>query len=55
MPGLDIEMMHREIYLASEGYLWEMLQRDPIDVDKMEKDFTKMIDFWKSIYLRKEV
>ncbi len=41
--------------LASEGYLWEMLQRDPIDVEKMEKDFTDMINFWKSIYLRKEV
>ncbi len=55
IPGLDLEMMHREIYLASEGYLWEMMQRDPIDVEKMENDFTQMIDFWKSIYLRKEV
>ena len=27
VPGLDIPMMYREMYLASEGYLWEMVQR----------------------------
>ena len=41
------------MYRASEGYLWEMVQRDELDVDKMEKDFSEMIAFWKSIYLRK--
>ena len=25
-PGLDLEMMCREMYWASEGYLWEMVQ-----------------------------
>lgn len=54
IPGLDISMMYRDMYWASEGYLWEMVQRDHIDMDKMEKDFTKLIEFWKSIYLRKE-
>lgn len=54
IPGLDIEMMYRDMYLASEGYIWEMVQRGNIDMDEMEKGFTKMIDFWKSIYLRKE-
>lgn len=54
VPGLDLQMMHREIYLAAEGYLWEMMQRLPIDVEKMEADFTQMIEFWKSIYLKKE-
>ena len=42
------------MYLASEGYLWEMTQKGSIDVKKMEKDFTEMIEFWKKIYLRKE-
>lgn len=54
IPGLDVAMMYREMYWASEGYLWEMVQRGDIDIDRMEKDFTKLIAFWKSIYLRKE-
>lgn len=54
IPGLDLEMMYREMYWASEGYLWEMAQRGEIDTDRMEKDFTRLMTFWKSIYLRKE-
>lgn len=54
IPGLDLQMMYREMYLASEGYLWEMMQRDEWDIDQMERDFIKLIDFWKSVYLRKE-
>lgn len=53
-PGLDIHMMYRDMYWASEGYLWEMVQRGNVDMDRMEKDFTKLIAFWKDIYLRKE-
>ena len=54
IPGLDIPMMYREMYWASEGYLWEMVQQGNVDIEKMEKDFTKLLAFWKSIYLRKE-
>ena len=54
IPGLDIPMMYRDMYWASEGYLWEMVQRGNVDIDQMEKDFTKLIEFWKSVYLRKE-
>lgn len=54
IPGLDIRMMHQEMYWASEGYLWEMVQRGNVDIDQMERDFTKLMEFWKSIYLRKE-
>ena len=25
-----------------------------VDVEKMEKDFTEMLNFWKKLYLRKE-
>lgn len=53
IPGLDIPMMYREMYWASEGYLWEMIQRGHVDVEQMEKDFTRLMEFWKSIYLRK--
>ena len=54
IPGLDVAMMYREMYLASEGYLWEMLQRGELDVPRIEQDFTKLMDFWKSVYLKKE-
>lgn len=54
VPGLDLSMMYREMYWASEGYLWEMLQRGKLDVPQMERDFERLLAFWKSIYLRKE-
>lgn len=53
IPGLDVAMMYREMYWASEGYLWEMVQRGNVDIEQMEKDFRKLLDFWKSIYKRK--
>ncbi len=54
IPGLDTRMMYRDMYWACEGYIWEMVQRNNIDIDEMEKGFSKLINFWKSIYLRKE-
>lgn len=55
IPGLDLKMMYREMYLASEGYLWEIIHRgDTLDSRVLEKDFNQMLSFWKSIYLRKE-
>lgn len=54
IPGLDIKMMYQDMYWASEGYLWEMVQRGDFDVERMEQDFVRLINFWKSIYLRKE-
>ncbi|MBS7316196.1 MAG: TetR/AcrR family transcriptional regulator [Clostridiaceae bacterium] len=54
IPGLDIPMMYRNMYWASEGFLWEMVQRGHVDMDEMERGFTKLMNFWKSIYLRKE-
>lgn len=47
-------MMYREMYWASEGYLWEVVQRGAWDIDQMEQDFQALMEFWKSIYLRKE-
>ena len=54
IPGLDIPMMYRDMYWSSEGYLWEMVQRGNVDIEQMERDFTKLMKFWKQIYLRKE-
>ncbi|MGN1398895.1 MAG: TetR/AcrR family transcriptional regulator [Erysipelotrichaceae bacterium] len=54
VEGLDIEMMYRDMYWASEGFLWEMVKHGKVDVDKMEMGFNKLMTFWKSIYLRKK-
>lgn len=54
VDGLDLKMMYREMYLASEGYLWEVFQWDSeLDVPKLEQDFEEMLKFWKKIYLKK--
>lgn len=50
--GLDLNMMYQDMYLASEGYLWRMQQTDKLDIDRMVADYKKIIDFWKSIYLK---
>ena len=54
VPGLDIPMMYREMYWASEGYLWETIQGGNTDMEQLEQGFTRLMNFWKSIYLRKE-
>lgn len=54
IPGLDIPMMYRDMYWASEGFLWEMVQKGHVDTEQMEKGFAELMHFWKSIYLRKE-
>lgn len=52
-PGIDLKMMYQEMYWASEGYLFEVMRRGVIDIDQLEKDFEKLIDFWKETYGRK--
>ena len=54
VPGLDLNMMWQDMYWASEGYLWEKFQKGTLDADEVERDFVRMINFWKQIYLRKE-
>ena len=55
IPGLDVPMMYREMYWATEGYLWEATQKGDLDYDQLQADFRKLMDFWKSIYKRKEI
>lgn len=54
VPGLDLSMLYREMYWASAGYLWEAIQRGPLDPAQVERDFLLLIEFWKHVYLRKE-
>ncbi len=53
IPGLDLQMMHRQIYLMSVGYLWEITQRgETLDAKTLKEDFGAMLSFWKNVYLR---
>lgn len=53
VEGIDLHMMYMDMYLASEGYLWEKTHQGKFDADEVERDFERMIDFWKKLYLRK--
>lgn len=53
MPGLDLEMMYKDMYWAGGGYLWEVMQRGAINAEQLEQDFAKLIDFWKKIYIKR--
>lgn len=54
VEGFDLNMMYREMYLASEGYLWEIVHwNGELDVPKLERDFLDMLNFWKKVYLKK--
>lgn len=50
IPGLDLHMMYRDMYLASEGYMWEMLQKGDIDAKQIEEDSLKLLEFWRTVY-----
>ena len=54
IPGLDLNMMYRQMFLVSEGYLWEMLQKGEVNWEQMRRDFTDLMDFWKSVYYSEE-
>ncbi len=54
VPGLDLRQMYRDMYLASEGYLWESLHRGGLTPEQMEQDFSRMLDFWEAVYRKKE-
>lgn len=52
--GIDFNLMYRDMYLASEGYMYEMLQKSEgeLDIERVRDDYKEMIDFWKKLYLR---
>lgn len=54
IEGLDLEMMYTDMFLASQGYLWEKMQSETIDPDQMGRDFIRMIEFWRGLYSRRK-
>lgn len=53
-PGLDLEMMYKDMYWASAGYVWELQQRGEFELEEVRAAFRKLVDFWRTIYLREE-
>ena len=54
IPGLDLNMMYRQMFLASEGYLWEMTQQGGLTRQRLRQDFEQLLEFWKSVYYSEE-
>lgn len=54
IPGLDLRMMYTEMYWAGDGCLRALTQAGPLDAAVMEATFTRLMEFWKSAYLRKD-
>ena len=50
--GLDLKKMYKQIYFASEGYLWQVSQQGKIDVNKVAKEYKEMVDFWRELFLK---
>ena len=50
--GLDLRLMYQDMYLASEGYMYQMQNAGNVSPDKILKDYRELINFWKTLYLR---
>lgn len=51
VPGLDLQMMYREMFWASDGCVHSMLQAGSIDIAEARKVFHQLVEFWKKVYL----
>ena len=49
---IDVKLMYQEILWASDGYLRQMILSGKLDADQVEKDFERMIEQWKKVYLK---
>jgi len=47
---IDLKIMYREIILAVDGYMFQKYHTGIIEPDEIEKDFTILIEHWRTIY-----
>jgi len=52
--GIDFELMYQEITWAMNGYMHMVYMSGKIDADKIERDLSQLVTFWKKLYLRDE-
>lgn len=48
---VDIKLMYQEILWTADGYLRQMILARNLSADQMERDFERMIEQWKKVYL----
>lgn len=48
---VDIKLMYQEILWTADGYLRQMILAGNLSADQMERDFERMIEQWKKVYL----
>ena len=53
--GVDHDLMYQEITWALDGYLHTVYLSGEIVADKMERDLSRLIAFWKNVYQENEV
>lgn len=49
---IDMKLMYQEILWVSDGYLRQMMQDNVLEPAQMERDFSRMIEQWKKVYLK---
>lgn len=49
---IDVKLMYQEIVWTSDGYLRQMMFSGQLDAEKIEKDYERMIEQWKKVYLK---
>lgn len=47
---IDFKDIYYEIMWAAEGYMNDAFRSSEMDVDKIERDFDKLIELWKKVY-----
>ena len=52
-PGLDLEMMYKDMYWAAAGYVWELQQRGRFDLAEVRAGFARLVEFWRGLYARR--
>lgn len=49
---VDIKLFYQEVVWISDGYLRQMMMSKPLQADRMQEDFERMIEQWKKVYLK---
>ncbi len=52
---MDIAYMYQEMIWAADGYLHMAYAGGIPDPDKVEMEFSRLIEFWKSVYRKKDI
>lgn len=51
---IDLKMMYKEVFYAVDGYMLNKYRWEHVVPDEIEAEFSRLIQFWRTIYLKKE-